>query len=582
MIFHLRWVSGTQRDSNEGPEIFDHFLDWKAQEGITLTSEKTSPDTLAKKLKSALDAPFLANQRAFQAFKLGRDLLESKDPDIFMQWPEIFAELARLPNGDSAVGKLLKYPRLVRLYPIDLAATSSLKEAPRPYIFNNKAVFLEAMDNVFKDSVDGMVNHESGKAIIHHVVSFFSAEDVQVRNMLLWASRQGLIAEVKMIVRLEKAGQFKNLNQRGLTNRVLVQAAQTALEANHVTVYEELVGRLDDNVLSNNFFSHLVLTGKSDAAEILFDKANGKVKHFWTDSTLPETHVSAENLLQHVRALSKEDYVVALHYAINFNHDKLLHVLLTLEQSRDLTYMDIYGLMASAALSSSLEATQVLLNSHHPLIVRFKAPSLLLGFLYGDSSVTNVFLDKYVELHGTDVARLMNEFGIHQLDSFRPWYETRKKEFSREAQCSIKEAMLKSAAKMGVINDDWNNLKEELVVGLGLIDEQHTVGKILTDVLLSGSTLERFSLSSADHSFKIIKTYEPDDGRRKEYWSALLQRSLKLGVNMEHFHYLFLQIKEIEASSDFLAQLVSDIHRSGFQYGYLKSAFEHYFEKAWE
>jgi hypothetical protein len=77
---------------------------------------KDTPKQLAQIFVDAFT--FLPNvntqfHKDFQDFKT--KILESRDPAIFIHFPQAFEELVRLPDGHIALQKLLKYDHLYDL-----------------------------------------------------------------------------------------------------------------------------------------------------------------------------------------------------------------------------------------------------------------------------------------------------------------------------------------------------------------------------------------------------------------------------------------------------------------------------------
>jgi hypothetical protein len=114
---------------------------------------KDTPKQLAQIFVDAFDIHPRINSKTrqdFQDFKT--KILESRDPAIFIHFPQAFEELVRLPNGHIALQKLLNYdhlydPRLTDVH------RRSIMEDNKPYLFNSHFEFNNFMYNVLDEYV---------------------------------------------------------------------------------------------------------------------------------------------------------------------------------------------------------------------------------------------------------------------------------------------------------------------------------------------------------------------------------------------------------------------------------------------
>jgi hypothetical protein len=88
------------------------------------------------------------SHKDFQDFKT--KILESRDPAIFIHFPQAFEELVRLPNGHIALQKLLKYDHLYDPRLIDNVDQFTLEDK-KPYLFHSHFKFNNFMYNVLDE-----------------------------------------------------------------------------------------------------------------------------------------------------------------------------------------------------------------------------------------------------------------------------------------------------------------------------------------------------------------------------------------------------------------------------------------------
>ena len=182
------------------------FLEWKAAESGTTAltqalrmTDKSRPEfhkTIAKILKESLDGVPIYRKDATNGLNAVKTILESRNPDIFMQFPDIFKELATMPDSADSIRRLLKYPNFI--YAED--KRSVFQASHRPHLFPNRQSLNSIIVPIFKESDKKVLQDiETGKLLLNFLLEPQINTFVDLKWPLMWTSRLKLENEFNQI-----------------------------------------------------------------------------------------------------------------------------------------------------------------------------------------------------------------------------------------------------------------------------------------------------------------------------------------------------------------------------------------------
>jgi hypothetical protein len=441
---------GSRPEDSKGKAAYDIYLERKMvqsgsialQQALSL-KDKRNPKFISKIahiLKVSLETITPVNLESSDSLKVVKTILESRDPDIFMQFPDIFKELARMSDSADSIRRLFKYPNLFE----SRQHSSFFRSSHRPHLFANPTILRDIIHEIFMESkIKPLKDIETGKILIDFILEPMSSFGLYMGHAnlkwaLMWTCRYHLKDEFRRI-----SDQLHYNYETG----VLMFGYREAYEYQSLSILNELL-TVERNY--EDMFFHAWAIGDRDLMVRLFKTYYHRdpiVDKLWSNLKRDENnHINFQELLQDDLP-TRVDPRKIVRYAMTFNHPELLR--------------NLAERLGYAAVVLEIKAQLHRFGPTSPEVIVVAAPILR---DYGESQpgsfiYEDIFTRALKFVSDTDSIKIL-------LESFYPQRERSpsvlRKYHPKETHSRLITTMLQLLSDSGTPNDIKENIRKDI------------------------------------------------------------------------------------------------------------------------